>query len=60
MENETCTWTQEDYARDIWNAECGEGMCLNEGPPSENNMRFCCFCGKELREIPYGEEKEAD
>jgi hypothetical protein len=25
---------------------------LNECNPSENEMLFCCYCGKELKEEP--------
>lgn len=48
---EACKWTQEDYDSDVWNTDCGDAMCLNEGTPGDNFMRFCCYCGKPLESV---------
>ena len=42
---------------------CGELWEFNDGTPSENKCKFCPYCGKPLRVVPYeGEplEGEAD
>lgn len=44
---ETCMWREYDGA---WEASCGHDFFLNDGTPAENNMRFCCFCGRHLVE----------
>lgn len=44
--SQTCRWEQEDFDSDVWNTDCGEAMCLNNGTPGDNFMRFCCYCGK--------------
>jgi hypothetical protein len=49
--NATCEWVQEGEC-DLWGTECGEAFTLNEGAPSDNNMRFCCYCGASLIEHP--------
>jgi hypothetical protein len=49
---EFCEWTQEDYDNTTWET-CSDPFCLNEGTPSENGMKFCCFCGKPLKEVEY-------
>lgn len=49
----TCDWRQEDWDNDCWQTTCGEAFSIIEGKPSENNMKFCCYCGKPLVEHPY-------
>jgi hypothetical protein len=49
--NEVCHWTltpNPDY--EVWETDCGEGYQLVEGGPKDNDMRFCCYCGKTLVE----------
>lgn len=49
-----CAWTQEnDEGSDSWSTKCGNLFCLTEGSPTENKMRFCCYCGKALREFRF-------
>jgi hypothetical protein len=47
----TCVWSEDSNG--IWDAECGQTFCLHDGTPSENGMRYCCYCGKTLREQRY-------
>lgn len=57
MNSTTCTWTEEDDGYEgtgNWAGECGVLFMLNDGAtPKENNMKFCCGCGKPLTEVPY-------
>jgi hypothetical protein len=51
-----CTWFQDDDGHeptDKWDSACGESFTLNDGTPSENRMRFCCYCGRPLVERPW-------
>jgi hypothetical protein len=50
---ETCVWAQDDDG--IWLTDCENAFTLNDGAPSENDMKFCCYCGKPLKEEPWGE-----
>lgn len=51
MSGHTCKWCQDgDPDQDVWLTECGEGFCLSEGTPFEHGMRYCCYCGGDLRE----------
>lgn len=45
-----CTWTRDNPDSDIWLTSCGSAWCLNEGTPKENRMKFCPFCGREIKE----------
>lgn len=52
----TCTWKQETYEdmdRNLWETSCGQSFVFDEGRPSENGAKFCCYCGKRLKEQPY-------
>lgn len=44
----SCTWSQEDKDSDGWETDCGYNFEVYEGTPAENNMKFCCYCGKRL------------
>jgi len=46
-----CSWTADEEGS--WSTECGQLHCIIEGTPSENGMGFCCYCVKELHEIPF-------
>lgn len=51
VRNKACRWsraTAGDIASDWWTTSCGNSFVLNDGTPSENNMRFCCYCGGAL------------
>ena len=49
-----CTWEEKDG---VWSTDCHHDFVINEGTPKENQMKFCCYCGKLIEEIPE-EEKE--
>ena len=49
-----CHWSEEE---DMWETECKHAFVLNEGTPSENEMRFCSYCGGELIEVRMEEER---
>ena len=50
-----CEWRQ-DGTDVFWGTGCGNAFIIEEGPPSENQMRFCCYCGGELREVLASQE----
>lgn len=53
-----CAWTQD---RDgTWDTSCGNRFVVSEGNPSDNDMKFCCYCGKTLCEIGFVEEPVTD
>jgi hypothetical protein len=47
---EQCTWESEDVDYGTYNTTCGECFCLTDSTLSENNMNYCCFCGKKINE----------
>jgi hypothetical protein len=38
-----CHWTEDEG---MWATSCGNAFMLNDGTPTDNNMKFCCYCGK--------------
>jgi hypothetical protein len=48
---EKCVWTEDEDG--IWNTSCGNAFIMNDETPSENDFKFCCFCGKLLVEEKY-------
>lgn len=47
-----CEWEQDtDYETEIWHTSCGEAFVFNEGGPDENFLKFCCYCGMQLKAI---------
>lgn len=54
---DTCAWAQADSETDLWETTCKRAFRLDEGTPSENYMKFCCYCGKTLVEHPWVDEE---
>lgn len=48
MIDSACVWTED--ADGAWETECGHVFEVMTGTPSENDMRFCCYCGGALIE----------
>lgn len=55
-----CEWHEEDAESNCWDTTCGEVFQLNHDTPAENNMRFCCYCGGALEQVPYGSDDGDD
>lgn len=45
----TCIWKRHLEDTEIWETACGDMHEFTDGDPSDNNYRFCPYCGKELR-----------
>lgn len=48
-----CEWEADTDG--VWNTTCGKSFVLNDGGPIENDMRFCCYCGLALDQLPFEE-----
>lgn len=46
-----CEWEPTDPDFGTWETSCGHSFFVVEGSPSDNDMRFCCYCGHPLKEI---------
>lgn len=46
---QTCLWSRSDDDTDVWETACGNAFTINEGSPADNEMVFCCYCGRELK-----------
>lgn len=56
-----CAWARDsDPDTDVWVTTCGHYFRIDEGTPADNDMKFCCYCGKPLRTVSneerFGEE----
>lgn len=45
-EKGVCEWTEDSC--EVWETSCGGTYYIIEGTPTDNNMRYCPFCGCEL------------
>lgn len=48
---DACYWVKEDEDSDAWATGCEKLFCIIADTPSENDMKFCCYCGKPLVEV---------
>lgn len=56
-----CAWVQQDDDDSVlWETSCGMSWCINDGSPSENNMKFCHGCGKPIDQQPFKYELDPD
>lgn len=54
----TCTWRED--AEGNWHTDCGGCLILWDDTPSDNDMMYCCYCGKPLVEVEYTEPTMED
>jgi hypothetical protein len=50
----TCAWGADDDG--IYETECGNAFQLNDGTPADNNMVYCCYCGRLLDAVDATDE----
>ena len=46
-----CKWKEDSGSN--YDTDCGQTFCMIYGTPKENDMKYCCFCGKEIDEISF-------
>ena len=56
-DNMVCNWYQDD-GDGIWATDCGGVFEIIEGSPSDNDMKFCPYCGKPLEEHPFVDSED--
>lgn len=54
----TCVWA-EDFEGN-WETQCDQLFVIIDAKPSENGMKFCCYCGGDLVEMYYEESEESE
>jgi len=56
-ENEgECEWRIDDRDNDVYTTGCDNAFIFVEGTPEENQMNYCCYCGKPISEPPTGDK----
>ncbi len=53
-DDDFCEWKREDFDFNAYETTCDNCFELNDGKPSDHGMKYCCYCGKQIREKPYG------
>lgn len=56
-DNAVCRWS-EDGDGGPYTTSCGGYFQVTEGTPTDNEMKFCCYCGKPLAEARYVEDED--
>ena len=52
VEEKVCEWKLQDDFADYWRTSCGKDFIIsNDDTPKENGFKFCCYCGRHLKEI---------
>jgi hypothetical protein len=46
-----CEWRIDDDESGTWSASCGLFWSFDEGTPTENGMKYCPKCGRELEAV---------
>lgn len=54
---ETCEWTLDQWDG-AHHTSCGEAFCLDDGALKDNSIRYCCYCGKPVKEVIARDEEE--
>ena len=49
-----CEWKQDKNG--VWETDCGNMFEIIDGTPSDNDLKFCPYCGKNLIQIEKNEE----
>lgn len=44
-----CIWTEDGDG--FWETSCGNTFVVEDGTPYDNKMKFCPYCGGNLREV---------
>lgn len=50
-----CEWELVDSDFGTWESSCENVFVIHEGTPSENEMHFCCYCGRPLKEVIHAD-----
>lgn len=54
-----CVWSQQAEGYDTFSTDCGHEWHLDSGAPSDNEMKFCPFCGLALHEELCGKPSKS-
>ena len=49
-----CAWREEEG---VWSTDCNHAFEIFDGTPEENDMKFCCYCGKKIVQFPEDEQE---
>ncbi len=52
----SCEWELNDPDYGTWRSDCENEFTVIEGSPTHNGMRFCCHCGRPLKEVTHAAE----
>ena len=53
----SCLWSRADDDTDVWETKCGHAFTIIDGTPTDNQMAFCCYCGRRVDEEIGGSDE---
>lgn len=53
----SCLWSRADDDTDVWETKCGHAFMIIDGTPTDNQMAFCCYCGRPLEQEIGGSDE---
>lgn len=54
-DSKLCIWREDEYRN--WETKCGRRFVTLYGTPKDNDLERCPFCGRELKQKVFKEEK---
>lgn len=54
--DQRCYWTEDPDGQ--WETSCGNTFVIIDGSPADNDMTYCCYCGKKLAQQSFQEPDE--
>ena len=51
MKKKSCGWKRQEDEEDFYLTECGDEFVLIEGSVKDNNIIYCPFCGRKVKEL---------
>ena len=53
-----CAWVPDEDG--TYYTDCGAAFTIIDGKPSDNGMKFCCYCGKPIDQQAYVPPTDAE
>ena len=55
-----CVWNEDAPDWSMWETTCGNAFTFNDGGPTDNDFKFCPYCGNPIESSPYVDPADED
>jgi hypothetical protein len=55
--DQVCVWKENEDG--YYDTSCNNAFVMEEGTPEDNELKYCCYCGKTLKQELYQPEPES-